>query len=64
MRITKKDQKGTVAGFYLTVLYYALLIAYIYQQLSLFWTHDADGFAHSDVLLDFDVLGNVDLKNY
>jgi len=31
MRITKKDQKGTVFGFVLTVIYYLILLTYIYQ---------------------------------
>jgi len=30
MRITKKEQKGTVAGFILTVFYYIILLSYIY----------------------------------
>jgi hypothetical protein len=64
MRITKKDQKGTVPGFILTVIYYVVLLAYIYKQLALFWNHNQDGFSSSDILLDLDSLGSVDFKDY
>ena len=49
---TKKKAKGSLAGFCLTVVFNILLLAYLHNRVSLFWTHSEDNINTSKVVID------------
>ena len=57
--LTKKEARGTICGFVLTVVFYVLSAAYFGNRMHLFWSHDEDSYSTYDLVVDFEELGEL-----
>ena len=61
---TKKGNKGTVIGFFVSVIYMVILWGYIFQQFSFFFTFRNDVFGETVLPLDLEDDGDKGFANF